>query len=84
MKCQGKKFKPRRNRRGEREEETDTYPALFSGKKKKLPKERGGNLESTEPAGENRRAMLPLRARARVATVQRDSEGFPVGCQFPG
>lgn len=33
VKCQGKKFKPRRNRRGEREEGTDTYPALSSGKK---------------------------------------------------
>lgn len=33
VKCQGKKFKPRRNRRGEREEGTDTYPALPSGKK---------------------------------------------------
>lgn len=91
VKCQGKKFKPRRNRRGEREEETDTYPALFSEiKKKNHQRTRGGNLESTEPAGENRRAMcptmllLPLRARASVATVLCDSEGFPVGCQFPG
>lgn len=43
VKCQGKKFKPRRNRRGEREEETDTYPALFSEiKKKKSPKDAWG------------------------------------------
>lgn len=91
VKCQGKKFKPRRNRRGEREEGTDTYPALSSGKKKYHERTRGGNLESTEPAGENRSELCVQRCccchcgrtSAPVATGQPDSEGFPVGCQLP-